>query len=200
VREPSWLPFTQENAMTPLAEWDNFYVIVGSSAGALTGLMFVVVTLIADRRAHGGGGDVAAYGTPNVFHFCAVLLVSAMLAAPWQSLHVVGVLLVIAGAIGVAYAAIILRRMVQRAHLENTYTPVAEDWLWFGVFPFTAYIALAVAALIFLADPPFALFIVGAALLLLIVIGIHNAWDSITFIATERIQSRDENKEKDGRK
>src|SRR5690348_16442845 len=98
VREPSWLPFTQENAMTPLAEWDNFYVIVGSSAGALTGLMFVVVTLIADRRAHGGGGDVAAHGTPNVFHFCAVLLVSAMLAAPWQSLHVVGVLLVIAGA------------------------------------------------------------------------------------------------------
>ena len=185
--------------MTPLAEWDNFYVIVGSSAGALTGLMFVVVTLIADRRVR-GGGDVAAYGTPNVFHFSAVLLVSAMLAAPWQSLHVVGVLLVIAGIAGVAYAAIILRRMVQRARLEDTYTPVMEDWLWFGAFPFTAYIALAVAALIFLANPPFALFIVGAALLLLIVIGIHNAWDSITFIATERIQSRDEDKGKDTRK
>ena len=180
--------------MTPLAEWDNFYVIVGSSAGALTGLMFVVVTLIADRRVRGGGGDVAAYGTPNVFHFSAVLLVSAMLAAPWHSLHVVGVLLVIAGIAGVAYAAIILRRMVQRARLEVSYTPVLEDWLWFGAFPFTAYIALAVAALIFLADPPFALFIVGAALLLLIVIGIHNAWDSITYLATERIQPKDDDK------
>ena len=185
--------------MSPLAGWENFYVIVGSSAGALTGLMFVVVTLIADRRVRGGGGDVAAYGTPNVFHFCVVLLVSAMLAAPWESLHVAGVLLVIAGVAGVAYAAIILRRMIRRARLQDSYTPVLEDWLWFGLLPFTAYVALAAAALIFLADPKVALFIVGAALLLLLIIGIHNAWDSITYLATERIQPKDDkgNKEKE---
>ena len=34
--------------MTALAEWGNFYVIVGSSAGALIGLQFVVIMLIAD--------------------------------------------------------------------------------------------------------------------------------------------------------
>jgi hypothetical protein len=34
--------------MTALAEWANFYVIIGSSAGALIGLQFVVITLIAD--------------------------------------------------------------------------------------------------------------------------------------------------------
>jgi hypothetical protein len=33
-----------------LADWESFYVIVGSSAGALTGLMFVVITLVADAR------------------------------------------------------------------------------------------------------------------------------------------------------
>ena len=173
--------------MSPLSGWTNFYVIVGSSAGALTGLMFVVVTLIAGRRVHGGGSDVTENGTPNVFHFCAVLLVSAMLAAPWESLHVAGAFLIIAGIVGVVYAAIILRRMVRRARLVDSYTPVLEDWLWFGLFPFTAYIALAVAALIFLADPSFALFVVGGALLLLLIIGIHNAWDSITYLATERI-------------
>ncbi len=32
----------------PLQAWENFYVIVGSSAGALTGLQFVVLTLIAE--------------------------------------------------------------------------------------------------------------------------------------------------------
>ena len=183
--------------MSPLADWDNFYVIVGSSAGALTGLMFVVITLIADRRAGGSGGEVAAYGTPNVVHFCVVLLVSALLAAPWESLHVAGVALVIIGVAGVAYAAIILRRMIRRAHLQNSYTPLLEDWLWFGLFPFTAYIALVVAALIFLADPAVALFIVGAALLLLLFIGIHNAWDTITFIATDPSRAGDEGKRKD---
>jgi len=35
--------------MSELAGWDSFYVIVGSAAGALIGLQFVVVTLIADR-------------------------------------------------------------------------------------------------------------------------------------------------------
>ena len=44
--------------MTALSAWENFYVIVGSSAGALIGLQFVVITLIAShahRTRHGAG-------------------------------------------------------------------------------------------------------------------------------------------------
>jgi hypothetical protein len=40
--------------MTALGGWGNFYVIVGSSAGALIGLQFVVMTLIANMRWPGG--------------------------------------------------------------------------------------------------------------------------------------------------
>src|SRR2546428_14082642 len=40
----------QEAALSPLATWQNFYVIIGSAAATLTGLMFVVITLIAGRR------------------------------------------------------------------------------------------------------------------------------------------------------
>jgi len=36
--------------MTALDGWENFYVIVGSSAGALIGLQFVVITLIANTK------------------------------------------------------------------------------------------------------------------------------------------------------
>ena len=36
--------------MSPLDQWDNFYMIVGTSAGALIGLQFVVMTLIAEGR------------------------------------------------------------------------------------------------------------------------------------------------------
>jgi hypothetical protein len=36
------------DGMTALDGWENFYVIVGSSAGALIGLQFVVITLIAE--------------------------------------------------------------------------------------------------------------------------------------------------------
>jgi len=39
--------------MSELAKWDSFYVIVGSAAGALIGLQFVVITLIAERPPAG---------------------------------------------------------------------------------------------------------------------------------------------------
>jgi hypothetical protein len=35
--------------MTALAAWQNFYVIVGASAGDLIGLQFVVLSLVANR-------------------------------------------------------------------------------------------------------------------------------------------------------
>ena len=40
----------QEAVLSPVATWQNFYVIVGTAAATLTGLMFVVITLIAQLR------------------------------------------------------------------------------------------------------------------------------------------------------
>ena len=72
-------------AHSTLVAWESFYIIVGSSAGALTGLQFVVITLTAESSA-GGPPEIAAFGTPTVLHFCAALLVSALLSAPWSAL------------------------------------------------------------------------------------------------------------------
>ncbi len=36
------------SGLPELTPWANYYVIVGSSAGALTGLQFVVIALLAD--------------------------------------------------------------------------------------------------------------------------------------------------------
>jgi hypothetical protein len=59
--------------MTALAGWENFYVIVGSSAGALIGLQFVVITLGGDTPiAHGLAQASGAFVTPTIVHFGAV--------------------------------------------------------------------------------------------------------------------------------
>jgi hypothetical protein len=69
--------------MTALAGWENFYVIVGSSAGALIGLQFVVITLIADAPiARADAQASGAFSTPSVVHFGAVLFLSAIVTAP----------------------------------------------------------------------------------------------------------------------
>ena len=79
--------------MTPLAGWQNFYVIVGSSAGALIGLQFVVIALIADMPIVRGQAQAgAAFATPTIVHFGAVLLLSAIVSAPWHEVASAAVL------------------------------------------------------------------------------------------------------------
>src|SRR5258707_6329339 len=75
--------FARRRRMTVAAEWESFYVIVGSSAAALTGLQFVVVALSADSEGLSTGSD--AFATPTVVHFCATLLIAAILCVPRQT-------------------------------------------------------------------------------------------------------------------
>lgn len=167
-----------EAVVAPLPTWQNFYVIIGSAAAALTGLMFVVITLIAGKRDRGSNGEIGAFGTPTVVHFCAALLIAAILSAPWQALWHVSLPLGLAGLVGLIYIGIIARRM----RLQAGYQSVLEDWLWHAILPSVAYIVLVVAAIML---PNYAipsLFAIGAATLLLLFIGIHNAWDTVTYI------------------
>jgi len=176
--------------MPQLTEWESFYVIVGSSAAALTGLMFVVITLIADLETHESGGAVAAFGTPTVVHFCAALIVSATLSAPWHSLTTVAAALAVCGVWGVAYTFIVARR----ARRQSTYTPVFEDWLWHTALPLAAYAALLLAAIVLPQKAESSLFVVAAVALSLVLIGIHNAWDTVTYLAISQREGQDKAK------
>jgi hypothetical protein len=178
----------QEAVVSPLTAWDNFYVIMGSSAGALTGLTFVVITLVTRIRERSASSALGAFITPTVVHFGAVLLVCAILSAPWPALSLAALLLSLCGLGGAAYGALIVQRMRRRI----TYQPVPEDWLWFAVLPLVAYIALVVAAILLPGRPAPALFGIGAVMVLLLFVGIHNAWDMVTYIIVERLQPRDD--------
>jgi hypothetical protein len=181
----------QEAVVSLLTTWENFYVIIGSSAAALTGLMFVVITLIAGVRGRRSSGALAAFGTPTIVHFCVALLVAAILSAPWQALSNVSLLLGLTGLGGVTYIVIVVRR----ARRQTDYKAVLEDWLWHAIFPLVSYTALVVAAIVLPNNPTPALFVIGAGTVLLLFIGIHNAWDAVTYIAVELSQT--ENKSQD---
>ena len=163
--------------MTALNGWENFYVIVGSSAGALIGLQFVVLTLVANRPAPRVAEAGAAFATPSVVHFGVVLLLSAIISAPWNGITTVAVLWGLVGLCGIAYAVIVARRM----RIQTIYKPVFEDWLFHGLLPFAAYVMLVGSAYVAHSHASLALFVVGAATLMLLFVGIHNAWDAITY-------------------
>jgi hypothetical protein len=164
--------------MTELSQWNNFYVILGSSAGALIGLQFVVVALIADlphARADAEAG--AAFSTPSVVHFGVVLLLSAMSAAPWQGLGSVSVFWGLIGVVGIIYSGIVARRLRR----QDAYKPVLEDWVFHLVLPMVGYTVLLASSFLVQSYTHMALFLPGCAALVLLFVGIHNAWDAATY-------------------
>ena len=164
--------------MAPFGGWQNFYVIVGSSAGALIGLQFVVMALVADLPRTAGQAQAGhAFATPNIVHFGAVLFLAAALCAPWHGIGAVAVCWGLLGLGGVTYALIVARRL----RVQTAYQPVFEDWLFHAVLPLAAYATLAATACMARSHPREAMFGVAAAALLLLFIGIHNAWDAVTF-------------------
>jgi len=163
--------------MAELAKWDSFYVIVGSAAGALIGLQFVVLTLIAERPAIGSADAGAAFATPTIVHFGAAFFLSALLRVPWQSAGPIAAALGLEGFGGAVYTMIVVRRMRN----QSAYKPELEDWLFHGVLPFAAYALLAVSSVGAAGHLRNSLFGAGAAALLLVFIGIHNAWDAVSY-------------------
>jgi hypothetical protein len=163
--------------MTALSGWVSFYAIVGSSAGALIGLQFVVMALVASLpRPPTAAATGSAFATPTVVHFATVLLLSAVLSSPWHEASTPAGLWGLVGVSGLVYSVIVARRM----RVQTAYQPVLEDWLFHALLPFAAYATLAIAAFATRNHLRVALFGVGAAALLLF-IGIHNAWDAVTY-------------------
>lgn len=163
--------------MTALGGWENFYVIVGSSAGALIGLQFVVITLIAEvptvRDVHRAS---SAFATPTIVHFGSVLLLAAVVSAPWPRIAGAAILWGVLGLVGMLYVAVVARRM----RVQTAYSPQLENWLFHVLLPLAAYVTLIGSAWAARSNVDAVLFAVGAAALLLLFIGIHNAWDAVT--------------------
>jgi len=158
--------------VTLLAGWENFYVIVGSSAGGLTGLTFVVIALVGDARRIRPSG-IGAFVTPTIVHFGEVLALAAFLAMPHQGVLSLSLALGIAGLAGLGYVGSIASSIRR----TSEYAPVLEDWIWNVILPTVAYVGFIVVAALLWERPTEALYLVATLSLLLLFIGIHNAWD-----------------------
>lgn len=164
--------------MTPFTDWQTFNEIVGSAAGALTGLQFVAMAIVSDVPRKSREQGIEAFTGPTIVHFVAALLLAASVAMPWQGIHPVAIFWVLGGCSGVVFVLITTLRMRR----QKAYHPVFEDWLFHACLPCLAYAALAVAAISARRHLRGALFGIGAAELLLLIIGIHNSWDNLTYM------------------
>jgi len=175
---------------TALTEWTDFYLITGGAAAALTGLQFVVQTLLASdslrsTTAKDPETAIGAFGTPTVVHFTLALVLSAMMCVPWPGYGPLRVTLGIVALGALVYSASVLQRAAQ----QRAYTPVFEDWLWHIILPIAAYLKVLACALFFGRGEAWELFAVAAATVLLLCVGIHNAWDTVTWLTINAMKA-----------
>lgn len=162
-----------------LSEWEGFYVITGSSAAALTGLMFVVITLNSERNLRRGEA-LQAFATPTIVHYGCVLLLAAFLTMPGQTTRTLGTCVLITGVIGLFYAIGVVRQAMR----QTDYAPELEDWIFHAALPVLSYTMLLIAGVLFFSHGEVSLYFVAAVALVLLFVGIHNAWDSAVYIST----------------
>ncbi len=167
--------------MSELAKWDSFCVIVGSAAGTLIGLQFVVMTLIAERPSPGVHETGNAFATPVIVYFATALLMSALLRAPWLDAATPALLSGAVGLLGTAYALLVIWRM----HRQTAYKTTADDWVHWAALPLIAYVVLAISGFAGLYSTHEAMFGIGTAMLALLFLGIRNAWDSVLYLVTK---------------
>lgn len=174
-----------------LAAWETFYLMIGTCAGALVGVMFIVATLGAEIEAAEVVRGTIIYQSPTVFHLSVVMAVSALALVPEHLIGLVAGIVTLAGVAGIGYAALTIRRTHEK---YDFYTATASDRLFFGYLPLLSYIVMTAAGLAVFWLPEFAEETIAAATLVLLLVSIRNAWDVATFsVRIARTQRRDGN-------
>jgi hypothetical protein len=164
--------------------WTNFYYLVGSASASLIGLMFVVITLVAGRQSPSAHRGIGLYSTPTLVNFASVFAISAVTLVPRITVHEAGVVYGCLAAIGLACA---LRSAWGILRAPPGYEPPHwSDWWLYGFAPLAFYLALVLTSIGVWLEQPWSARAMAGLLLALVLLGIRNAWDTITWIAPRR--------------
>lgn len=162
-----------------MEDWDNFYMLVGGTAGTLIGLIFIVITLGMEHSKAGDSVRMRLYVTPILVHFTNLLLISLVMVGPTSAMTRALALGVI-GCAGLAYVANLALMSRRRTDTES------RELLWDVLFPIAGYVLIAAAAAAWSLDAPFAAAIGALAAVLLLVTALRNSWAITLAIASRR--------------
>lgn len=158
--------------------WGEFYLMTGSAAAVLIGLIFVVISLMQDRSRSSVLTGSRLYMGPIVLGVSFVLVLSGVALLPGVG---PGTVAAIAGAVALWGLA---RALMSTAGIARLKDEVHWTDVWYyGVFPAALYLALAATAYAFWSECGWAKAALAASIIGMILLAIRNEWDLITWIA-----------------
>lgn len=168
--------------MSGLVAWHDFYLLIGSAAGTLIGLTFVAASVGAGAALNAQrAANWQSFLTPTVLHFSAVLIACLIALSPLGGM--LGPLLLAVGSTGFV-CGVGQWRELRRRGLTRKLDPT--DRLLYVRLPLAAYALLGISSVVLLLHAGHGLPLLALALVLLLALGIRNAWDMTIWIATRR--------------
>lgn len=156
-----------------LREWHDFYLLVGTASATLVGLMFVSASIGANFYNESHSDAMKAFITPTVVNFASVLLICILLTVPSHSRTSLAGLLGTIALYGLIYSGLILVTLLVRHRFAVDLT----DRLFYALIPVAGYAVVVAAAVLLFMRSPAGPNVMAAALLVLLLAGIRNAWD-----------------------
>ena len=153
--------------MNELERWANFYLLMPAAAATLLGLMFVVITLGAERREEHNTAEIRLYLTPTVVFFASVLGVAALLIFPNHTRLTASLCTCLVGVAGLVYSGSLL---AGRGGKKNYYE--LQDRIVYTVVPFAAYGLHVFGGVLFFHAPQRGLTLLAAGMLSLLALAI----------------------------
>jgi hypothetical protein len=160
--------------------WHEFYLLAGSAAAVLIGLIFVVISLMQDRSRSSVLAGSRLYMGPIVLGVSFVLALSAAALAPGIGRCGFAATMALVALWG------LVRAMISTLGIRKLLSNGEVHWtdLWFyGVIPCGLYLGLGVIAFAFWQGWWWAHYGVAAMTMALLLSAIRNEWDLITWIA-----------------
>jgi hypothetical protein len=156
--------------------WHEFYLLIGSAGAALTGLLFILVSL-GPQAATRTESTLRAFVSPIAVFYVSALVVAALMMAPHLPVALLASALGVGGSGGLAY---VVWTGAHKQWREASLPPL--DWVWFVGLPILGYAAFIAAAICLATGKALGLYLAGGASTLLVIIGTRNAWDVVVWI------------------
>jgi hypothetical protein len=166
-----------------LAPWRDFYTLLGAASATMIGLLFVAATVGAGVFSANRSAPLRMFLSASVIHFSSILAVSLIVMAPLRSQTLFGGLITAGGLFGLAYYAITWRDTV-RDGLNKKID--LEDRTWYAVLPVASYLFETACGVTLTQRPDFGCDALAVFVGILLLIGIHNAWDITVWSMTRR--------------
>lgn len=149
-------------------------MLLGEVSATLTGLMFVAASIGARLIIEEDDPKVRTFLTPTVTYFSHVLLLSALMNVPTQTRTALTAQFAAAGLIGAGYS---LSHFPRLRGFQQDRAFSRQTWIWNLILPFVSALSLLSAAFFLPRSVTGALDAAAVGILLLVMVGLHNAWN-----------------------